>query len=187
MMRISIFLFALLASTAVLRADGVHAKATYAWVPDDRAGCCRGVIELSDEAYFAGQAAWQSGQPAPTVAVERFFFEGRFTVLDELKRNPENPTMEVMVQTNLAQQPEQDRCCEWDIQVKVTETGLEGHARLQTKSDAVAMSGTGDQWVLDSARSDVIPSGIICGIAPKTTCSSAGGRWVLVSAPTPKN
>lgn len=186
MKRTSTLVFASFLALTAIYAGAAQAKATYAWVPDDRAGCCRGVLELSDEAYFAGQAAWQSGQPA-TVAVERFFFEGRFTVLDELKRNPENPTMEVMVQTNLAQQPEQDRCCEWDIQVKVTETGLEGHARLKTKSDSIVMTGTADQWALESARSDVIPSGIICGVAPKTPCSSAGGRWVLVSAPTPKN
>ncbi len=175
-----------LCAAALLGVQPAEAKATYAWVPDDRAGCCRGVLEISDEAYFAGQAAWQSGQPAGPVAVERFFFEGRFTVLDELKRNPENPTMEVTVSTNLAAQ-EPEHCCEWDLQVKVNETGgLDGHLRLKTKADEIVMSGSGDQWGLDRARSDVLPSGIVCGLAPKTSCSRAGGRWMLVSAPTAK-
>lgn len=187
MQRLSHFLVPLLFVAALVRAGDAHAKAIYAWVPDDREGCCRGMLELSDEAYFAGQAAWQNGTPVAAVPVERFFFEGRFTVLDELKRNPENPTLLITVNANLAAQPEKERCCEWDIQVRVTETGgLEGHARLKTKSDEIVMSGTADQWGLDQARSDILPSGIICGIAPKTTCSSATGRWMLVSAPTKK-
>jgi hypothetical protein len=186
MKRISLFLLALFCAGAVLAADDAHAKAVYAWVPDDRAGCCRGVLEISDEAYFAGQAAWQHDKAGPAVQVERFFFDGRFTVLDELKRNPENPTMEVTVSTNLAAQ-DAEHCCEWDLQVRITETGgLDGHLRLKTKADEIVMSGAGDQWSLDRARSDVLPSGIVCGLAPKTSCSRAGGRWMLVSAPTPK-
>lgn len=186
MHRISLFFLLLLCAAALLRAGDAHAKAVYAWVPDDRAGCCRGVLEISDEAYFAGQAAWQNDKPAASIAIERFFFEGRFTVLDELKRNPENPTMEITVSTNLAAQ-DAEHCCEWDLQVRVTETGgLDGHLRLKTKADEVVMSGSGDQWGLDRARSDILPSGIVCGLAPKTSCSRAGGRWMLVSAPTPK-
>lgn len=172
---------------ALFGASRADAKAIYAWVPDDRGGCCRGVLELSDEAYYAGQASWQHDKAAPVVPIERFFFEGRFTVLDELKRNPENPTMEVTVSTNLAAQVEAERCCEWDVQVRITETGLEGRVRLKTKSDEVVLSGTSDQWGLDRARSDVVPSGIVCGIAPKGICSGATGRWMLVSAPPPKN
>ena len=172
---------------ALLGTNPSQAKAIYAWVPDDRAGCCRGVLEISDEAYFAGIAATKHDTPAPKLAIERFFFEGRFTVLDELKRTPENPTMVVTVSTNLAAQPENERCCEWDIEVRITETGLEGHARLKTKSDAVVMSGNSEQWGLDLARSDVVPSGLVCGVAPKTTCSGATGRWMLVSAPAAKN
>ncbi len=186
MTRISLFLLSLLCTAILGRAGDAHAKAVYAWVPDDRAGCCRGVLEISDEAYFAGQAAWQNDKPAPAVAVERFFFEGKFTVLDELKRNPENPTMEVTVSVNLAAQ-DSEHCCEWDLQVRVTETGgLDGHVRLKTKADEIVMSGENDQWGLDRARSDVLPSGIVCGLAPKTSCSRAGGRWMLVSAPPPK-
>lgn len=176
----------LILASALLVNGGAHAKAIYAWVPDDRAGCCRGVVEISDEAYFAAQAAWRHAQSAPNVAIERFFFEGRFTVLDEQKRNPENPTLEVTVSTNLTSQPDDERCCEWDIQLKITELGLEGHARIKTKSDEVVMSGTNDQWGVDVARSDVVPSGLVCGVAPKTTCSSATGRWMLVSAPPAK-
>jgi hypothetical protein len=187
MQRISLFFTCLLAAAALTHPGNAQAKAIYAWVPDDRGGCCRGTLEISDEAYFAGTAAAKHGDPAPPLAIERFFFEGRFTVLDELKRNAENPTMLVTVSTNLAAQPEAERCCEWDIQVRITETGLEGHARLKTKSDEVAMSGTADQWGLDLARSDVIPSGVVCGVAPKARCSSATGRWMLVSAPPAKN
>jgi hypothetical protein len=172
---------------AVGAAAQAQAKAVYAWVPDDRAGCCRGILEISDEAYFAGQAEWRHDAPARPPAVEWFFFEGRFTVLDELKRNPENPTLEVTVSTNLTAQPEAERCCEWDIRVRVTDLGLEGAVRLRTKSDEVVMSGSGDQWGLERARSDVVPSGLVCGISPKTTCSRATGRWVLVSAPPTKN
>ena len=164
-----------------------QAKAIYAWVPDDRASCCRGILEISDDAYFAGQAAWKSGAAAAPAPVERFFFEGRFTVLDERKSNPANPTIDVTVSANLAAQPESERCCEWDIAVRITETGLEGHARLKTKTDEVVMTGAGDQWGLDQARSDVVPSGNVCGAGPKPACSSATGRWVLVAAPTPKN
>ncbi|MGE4063522.1 MAG: hypothetical protein AB7E79_09155 [Rhodospirillaceae bacterium] len=180
------FVSVMVLSVACINAGGAFAKAVYAWVPDDRAGCCRGVLEVSDEAYYAAQAAWQHDRPVPMPAIERFFFEGRFTVLDELKRNPENPTLDVTVSTNLTAQPESERCCEWDIQLKITETGLEGRIRLKTRSDEVVMSGAVDQWGLDRARSDVIPSGIVCGIAPKTTCSRATGRWMLVSAPAPK-
>lgn len=187
MARPSLFILPFLLVAAVLGAHDAHAKAIYAWVPDDRGGCCRGVIEISDEAYYAGQVAWQHDKPAPVAPIERFFFEGRFTVLDELKRNPENPTLEITVSTNLAAQPEAERCCEWNIQLRITETGLEGSVRMKTKSDEIVMSGTADQWGLDRARSDVIPSGIVCGIAPKTTCSSATGRWMLVSAPPAKN
>jgi hypothetical protein len=187
MSRQALFFLSLFLAAAVFSACEARAKAIYAWVPDDRAGCCRGVLEISDEAYYAGQAAWQHDKPTPTVAIERFFFEGRFTVLDELKRNPENPTLEVTVSTNLAAQPEAERCCEWNIQLRVTETGLEGQVRLKSKSDEIVMSGNSDQWGLDRARSDVIPSGIVCGTAPKSTCSSATGRWMLVSAPPPKN
>ncbi len=187
MQRISLFFVCFFVAAAFARIGDAQAKAIYAWVPDDRGGCCRGTLEISDEAYFAGVAAAQHGKPALPLAVERFFFEGRFTVLDELKRNPENPTMLVTVSTGLAAQPEAERCCEWDIEVRVTDAGLEGHARLKTKSDEVRMSGTSDQWGLDLARSDVIPSGVVCGIAPKARCSSATGRWVLVSAPVAKN
>jgi len=179
---------AVLCIAALLCSGPASAKAIYAWVPDDRGGCCRGVLEISDEAYYAGVAAWKNGIDAPKPAIERFFFEGRFTVLDELKRNAENPTMEITVNTSLAAQEGAERCCEWDIDVRVTETGgLDGHARLKTKSDEVVMSGTADQWGLDRARSDVLPSGIVCGVAPKNSCSSAGGRWMLVSAPPAKN
>jgi len=164
-----------------------HAKAIYAWVPDDRASCCRGILEISDEAYFAGQAAWKSGAGTAPVSVERFFFEGRFTVLDERKSNPANPTIDVTVSASLAAQPESERCCEWDIAVRITDTGLAGHARLKTKTDEVVMTGTAEQWGLDKAHSDVIPSGNVCGTPPKPTCASATGRWVLVSAPPPKN
>lgn len=187
MKSISFFLACFMAAAALAYPGDAHAKAIYAWVPDDRGGCCRGTLEISDEAYFAGVAAAQHGKPALPLAVERFFFEGRFTVLDELKRNPENPTMLVTVSTSLASQPEAERCCEWDIEVRITEAGLEGRARLKTKSDEVAMSGTAEQWGLDLARSDVIPSGVVCGVAPKTRCSSATGRWVLVSAPAVKD
>lgn len=186
MQRLILFLLPFLFALALLPSGDASAKAIYAWVPDDREACCRGILELSDDAYFAGQAAWTQGTPAP-FPVERFFFEGRFTVLDELKRNPENPTLVITVTGNLASQPDAERCCEWDIQVRVTETGgLEGRARLKTKTDEIVMSGTGDQWTLDLARSDILPSGIVCGAAPKTTCSSATGRWVLVSEPTAK-
>jgi hypothetical protein len=187
MARTSISPHIVVLAAALFFSGSAHAKAIYAWVPDDRAGCCRGVLEISDEAYFAAEAAWQHGQPAPNLAVERFFFEGRFTVLDEQKRNPENPTLEVTVSTNLTSQADAERCCEWDIQVRITELGLEGHARMKTKSDEIRMSGTSDQWGVDLARSDVVPSGLVCGVAPKTTCSSATGRWMLVSAPPAKN
>lgn len=184
MKRIALLLATAFFATA--QAASADAKAVYAWVPDDRAGCCRGVLEISDEAYFAGQAAWQHDKPVPTTAVERFFFEGKFTVLDELKRNPENPTMEITVSTNLSAK-DAEHCCEWDIQVRVTETGgLEGGVRIKTKADEIVMSGTAEQWGLDRARSDVLPSGIVCGLAPKTPCTRAGGRWMLVSAPTAK-
>lgn len=160
------------------------AKATYSWVPDDRSGCCRGQIEISDEAYFAAQASWRHDQTPVAVPVERFIFEGRFTVLDELKRNPENPTLDVTVNPVLAAEPASERCCEWDIQVRITETGLEGHMRVKTKGDEVAISGDSDQWGVDLAKSDVLPSGIICGAQPKGACANARGRWVLISAPT---
>lgn len=177
----------LILATAVFFTNSAQAKAIYAWVPDDRAGCCRGVLEISDEAYYAAQAAWQHDKPTAAIPIERFFFEGKFTVLDEQKRNPENPTLEVTVSTNLSSKPDTERCCEWDIQLKLTELGLEGHARMKTKSDELVMSGTSDQWGVDLARSDVVPSGLVCGVAPKTTCSSATGRWMLVSAPPAKN
>jgi hypothetical protein len=184
--RIASFLLCFCLAGTLLTTAGAEAKAIYAWVPDDRAACCRGILEISDEAYFAGQAAWRNGDAAPSPPIERFFFEGRFTVLDELKRNPENPTLEIIVSTNLAAQPAAERCCEWDIRVRITETGLDGQIRLKTKSDEVVMSGTGEQWGLDRAYSDVIPSGIVCGVAPKTTCSRASGRWMLLSAPPPR-
>lgn len=177
----------LVLATGLLLAAPASAEAIYAWVPDDRGGCCRGQIELTDEAYFAGLAAWKNGDQQTTVPVERFFFEGRFTVLDELKRNPENPTLEITVSPVLAAQPVEDRCCEWDIEVRVTPTGgLEGHTRLKTKSDEVALSGESDYWQVDLAKSDVLPSTIICGEEPKGDCANARGRWMLIAAPTAK-
>jgi len=180
-----IALFALFAGLAVLSSTTpADATAVYSWVPDDRAGCCRGQLEISDEAYFAAQAAWQHDKPSAVVPIERFFFEGRFTVLDELKRNPENPTLEITVSLMLAAEPASERCCEWDIQLRITETGLEGQARLKTKGDEIVISGDSEQWAVDIAKSDVLPSGIICGVQPKSLCGNARGRWVLISAPT---
>lgn len=184
--RFALRLALVLAGFLVLAPFGASAKAVYSWVPDDRAGCCRGVLEISDEAYFAGHAAWKSGEGADSMEIERFIFEGSFRVLDERKLNPEHPTIDIHVNTVLAHEPPDARCCEWDIEVRITPTGLEGHTRLKTKGDAVSLSGEGDYWGMDLVRSDFLPSGIVCGEAPKGECANAGGRWVLISAPTKK-
>ena len=58
------------------------ASAKYAWVPEDPDACCRGVLELSDEAFVSGAASWTPGFPNEGIPVERFHFDGRFKVAE---------------------------------------------------------------------------------------------------------
>lgn len=161
------------------------ASAKYAWVPEDPSSCCRGVLELSDEAFVAGAASWTPGFPDEGMPVERFHFDGRFKVSD---LHPATVTAgaekDVELVVRFAAAPETTTlCCAWDFQLKVDGEGLSGRLRVTTENDDIIMVGTEKGWSIARAGSDALASGVICGVGEPSTCIGGRGRWVLISAP----
>jgi hypothetical protein len=178
-MRLAVLIFAGLAAASLART--AEASAVFAWVPDDPNGCCKGVLELSDEAFLAGGASWTPGFPLDANPVERFHFEGRFKVRDLQPATEAERDVDLIV--SFAATPETARCCGWDFQLNVQGEGLSGRLRVTTQNDDIIMSGGAGGWNIERAGSDAISSGVICGAGASAACTGARGRWVLISRP----
>lgn len=178
-MRLPHFILFMVAGLVLARA--ASASAVYAWVPEDPESCCRGVLELSDAAFLAGEAIWTPGHPLDANPVERFHFEGRF------KTGALHPTaaqeQEVELVVTFAATPETARCCAWDFQLRVAGDGLTGRLRVTTQNDDIILAGSDAGWQIAHAGSDAISYGVICGDTAPAPCLRDRGRWVLVSAP----
>lgn len=172
-------------AAALLLPNAAYAAATYAWVPDDPNGCCRGVLELSDDAFASGRASWTPSFPAEGNPVERFHFDGRFKVTDLQPKAAvtKDAEKDVELVVRFASTPDAAPCCAWDFQLKVDGAGLSGRLRVTTQNDDIILVGTEKSWQIERAGSDALSSGVICGPDGTTACSSGRGRWVLISAP----
>jgi len=172
----------LLALAVFLAPQAANASAVYAWIPNDPASCCRGVLELSDAAYAAGGVSWQPGAPLDSASVERFHFEGRF------KTGPLHPTAlagdEIEISIAFAASPPSALCCAWNFELRVAGEGLTGRFRVTTQNDDVIMSARDGVWELERAGTDAVPSGVVCGQGAPRPCLRSRGKWVLISAPS---
>lgn len=180
-MRLPHFVFLCLA-VAVLAPRTTAASAKYAWVPEDPNACCRGVLELSDEAFLAGGATWTPGFPLEGNPVERFHFEGRFKV-SELQPASSAAERDVDLVVTFAATPETARCCAWDFQLRVAGDGLTGRLRVTTQNDDIVLSSVNGAWRIERAGSDAVTSGSVCGTGAPSPCTGDRGKWVLISSP----
>ncbi|MGE4063523.1 MAG: hypothetical protein AB7E79_09160 [Rhodospirillaceae bacterium] len=177
-MRFILFLLTCLASVALAR--GAAASAVYAWVPVDPTGCCRGILELSDDAYRAGVASFTPDMSPDLNPVARFHFEGRFKVAD-LQPIAAGPEQEV--ELNVMARPGLPGCCAWEIQLQIDGKQLKGRLRVTAPNDDVILSSSGNGWRIERAGSDAVSSGVICGSGAAHPCNGDRGQWVLVTAP----
>jgi hypothetical protein len=171
-----------LSLAVVSLSSAAEASAVYAWISEDPEGCCRGVLELSDEAFHAGGASWTPGFPLDANPVERFHFEGRFKVSD-FHPTAAGPERDVDLVVTFAATPDTARCCAWDFQLSVKGEGLSGRLRVTTQNDDIILAGTPMDWSIERAGSDAIASGVICGAGANRGCVGDRGRWVLISRP----
>lgn len=152
------------------------AGAVYTWLPESPDGCCRGTLELSDEAFRAGEAIWQPGNPPDSAPMLRFDFEGQFRV----PHGSETRTLPLII--NFAPGPAGDPCCAWDIHIATRGKELVGRLRITTENDDIIMSGDDGSWQVDLAGSDRVVSGTICANSPAfPPCPGGRGRWVLTT------
>jgi len=170
--------------------SGAIASAKYAWVPNHPGECCQGVLELSDEAFLRGKVSWtMTGVPDTAHPIERFNFDARFTVadLDRTLAGTGDTGSDVELGVRFA--PASDPlmlCCAWEFDLKVEGAGPSGRLRVTTEHHDIILAGNEEGWEIARAGSDVLSTGVICGVGGPSPCARSRGRWVLISGPEGK-